>query len=174
MSNSKNQISRSSLGIERLRKDGHIVLGWSIAIPDKYLCNVTIHNKKDKIPYQYLPPDKQYEFMIKYIEEVVTPNVVAGRVSFELNKSGQLHSHIICVIGGSQTTKHYDITCLRKGLLYNSFVKRITKGRNAHRLNYIHDLTDINSWIEYLDKDIGKTPYPYYDIKNIHTYIDLL
>lgn len=147
-----------------------VKLGWTVSISTKsdiQIPRVTRKPGQGKLmnkPYRECTPREQHWYYInKYIPDVVQPNVDAYIASFELNKHGELHMHL-CV--AYHNPKFYDesyyLTDLRKSLLNNVIVRRLSKNNYSRcvALNYTHTLEKgVVDWLEYLIKDTGKLPF---------------
>lgn len=109
--------------------------------------------KEAKIRYGDLTPAQQYHFMCTYyIPLVFTPLIDKGIGIPELHKSGNVHIHMLCQ--DNSITNDVDLWTLRKSIDQTAIVRKITKGRNTMRLNYVHYLEDVQDWIKYMGKTI--------------------
>lgn len=150
------------------------VIGWTVSPPANLKVPIEIQSgkrkTKRKVRYDFLTPDQQIRFLVdSYIPKVLRVNIARGVVTFEQNKSGNIHLHGIFYDEGIQND--YAMTSLRKNVMQTGLCMVIAgTNKNRHRvLNYIHFLEDINKWIEYLMKDVDLHDYPIYYFSD--TYI---
>ncbi|AXH73788.1 MAG: putative replicase [Cressdnaviricota sp.] len=138
-------------------------IGYTISPPSNLLVKTEVKRQRAdgklmskflNIKYADLPPKKQINYLIQeYIPYTVTPFFQKGIITFELNKNGNIHSHLICQ--HEDIKDAWDLKTVRSQILNTVKVKKILKQRSHlhHVLNHIHYLKDVPDWITYMSKD---------------------
>lgn len=140
----------------------HAFLGISMPkIPICYTINFSPTSPvTSKRKWRELRPSEQYEFLCKYIRNVVYPMVDACYFTFELCKSGELHAHGLCYIQDKAERTEYWVSDLRKRVAQDPRARRLARNNyNAViRSNYIHKCDNVEEWRKYQEKEADKTP----------------
>lgn len=115
---------------------------------------------KGKIAWGILTPYQQRKYYENYIKEIYVH--LADRIygTYELTSKGELHAHLMMIVNDNIETKEYWLQMIRKQVMQHSTVLRLFKGKRHTIItaNYIHGV-DYQEWIEYMLKDIRKTPF---------------
>lgn len=139
---------------------------WTINIPTKALVErMKIRPKPPSLrikymKYESLNIDQQINYIRDYIDELLkcplfpTHKGIYG--GFEINSSGNIHLH--CIVYTEAST--LDIINTRKLCAQHRVCQTLHRCRNEMRLNYIHEIKDVDEWIDYITKDyikLGRT-----------------
>lgn len=157
-----NENSQNALGTFANSLQGDLTtdlqIGLTLALPPTAPTNIKIGRKT--IAYGICTPDQQKEYLEYILNNVYRVMVDRITYAFEFTKKGLLHCHALLEINSKPDYYDYEINTLRQKVLQHALIIRQNKG-NRHKIitsNYIHKVDRIK-WLDYIKKEINKTPY---------------
>lgn len=138
-------------------------VGWTINLPDSFMVPKIATQKgklcKVKVKWTSLLQKEQIDYLrFEYIPKVVCGYTDKALCVFELTKKGNVHAHLL-VTG---IYNDYQLMEMQRSVAREHICVNIvgTNPNKQRHLNYIHWLTSLDDWLEYLQKDIEKHTYP--------------
>lgn len=115
---------------------------------------------KQPIVWGRMTPHQQVAEFTTVLRSIYFPLVDEITYSFELTQSGQMHCHALLELTESNDMREYYLQLIRKSVQQNAYIIKMCKGNGRHIVtsNYIH-LVDRDKWLDYIKKDLKKTPY---------------
>ena len=141
-----------------------IPICYTINISPKQDVKIKTKGKIIVVKWGVLRPTEQKDFLTDLIRDHIYPKVDACLFTFELCKSGEVHSHGLCLIQDKLERAQFWLTDLQKQILQDpKFISMCKRNINRVRtMNYIHKCDSIEAWLDYLIKDKDKVPFEPY------------
>lgn len=153
------------LGKDTLGRSLPKAVGWTVSLPTKFkVPQMTTQGgrrlRKIDVAWCFLTPNQQIVYLTEKYLKIIESYVEKYLAVFELNKAGCVHMHLICYDSGIQND--YALASLRANIRQEPLCMKIAgSNMNRHRvLNFIHWISDVPKWIEYMQKDLDKHDYP--------------